>query len=267
MSKYYWQAWAAEIVSFIMIDGFSNIVRPFLPCILCKFESDATTGKYVPSISDVQPCLNQFLIRDGKSYKQCHAFWARTPNDEIVLLPDIPEIGSDIFGDFSQQYDTLSTIIPVLFWQFATADNSDWTISGLNLSVANNNINLEDCALESSGWNVNGDAPTVFGIDTATPTIATPAPPNPATTDQVSCLKTTPISHIVSPPSPAHGKPISFVARYYKQNENVNRKKRLTGDEMKALTSGDLNIISVFQANSRTVAGVDYTPSWGARWC
>ncbi len=267
ITKYYWQSWAAEIMSFNIKDSSGNIVLPFVPCILCDFNFDAVEGKYFPA-EGVQNCLSEFLIRDGKSYKQCHAFWART-TDVITVPPDTPEITSDIFGDFSQQFDENDTIVPVFFWQFSSADESDDTLAGLNLSVSNDTIIVGDCSLHHAGWDAELDPPTISGIDTATPTIVTPAitsPPIAATTDQVACIQTSVISFTdldTGIDSEANGRKSSFVARYYKQNENVRGKRRLSAAEMKALTAAGLNIISVFQANDRTVGSTTFSLGWG----
>jgi hypothetical protein len=268
LSKYYWQSWAAEIMSFSMEDLSGTNVFPFLPCILCGFEQDPVSGKFVPSVGDVQDCLSKLLIRDGKSYKQCHGFWARTA-DPIIAPTDLPVIDNTLFDDFSQQFDSGHVTVPVLFWQFASPDENDLTISGLHLSVSNDSIDVTSCALRHFGWDASADLPTKFGFDTNQPTIATPAivsPPAPkaiaATSNQVDCIKT---AVLASPwaNSLAEGGDVTFVGRYYKQNENVNDKQRLSAAEIEALSKAGLGIISIFQANNRNIGGTSFENGWG----
>ncbi len=258
MSPEYWQSWAAEVMSYDMPNSNGNSIFPFLPCTMCDFVFDVVTNGYLPA-AHVRDCLSQYLFRDGRSYKQCHSFWART-NDEIIFPPDEPEIFSDFFGEFSQQFDSGDVKVPVFFWQFAIPDQNDATVAGLNLSISNDRINVADYTLFHFGFNAGNDSPSQSGIDTATPLIATPEivldyKTIPATTLQIPCIRQSIINHTNKDgtPNDANGRKVSFVGRYFKNNENVNGKKRLTAPEMEAMTKAKLNIVSIFQANSRKV--------------
>jgi hypothetical protein len=84
----YWAGWADKVYNFAVSVPYGSlhptrILQPFVPCILCHYQADATKKfKRDPGVSVV---LNNVEAKYPRLHTHCHAFWADT-----VELDDAP---------------------------------------------------------------------------------------------------------------------------------------------------------------------------------